>query len=362
MLPAWLARDASAIGIVTQSGPRQYGAGAPGGGALDEGESFTVTGTGFGSKASTTKIYDDCSGSDPGTLWDLHPPTTGGGPLDYRTPAGAGRGVSLPHSNITQYLCGSHNLNTGSGGQVVYVAKNFTKPAFPYYSYWSWFSRLDPNWVHDAVTPNHKFYGFSTGHGTIYNLPDNWYLEFKGDGDFTSSSASAQWHCVDDDVGQEGTDMHGAFGDLQPNPCGAWVKREILIKWQSNSTGFALGWANNELMWNETGVYTDGYAGEGNDRCEGIEGYAGNYNANNWRFFCDVMYMRGAHIGRFVVANHATYASATKTVVQDYNAAEYTDTSVELIAHKGDLDSGTNHLHYRDEVNGNQYLGTIEFS
>lgn len=325
----------------------------PESGALVHGATFTVTGSGFGSKSGVTQVWDDCSGSNPLALWDVAKPDANSSALqmNYRTPAALGRGVALPHSNITQYLCGAHSPYTNANaGYNVYIAKNFTRPSFPFYSYWSWYGRIDPNWVFSG--DNHKFYGYSTGNGSIYNLPNNWYLEFRGGGDFTGPTSSAQWHLVDD-AGGTGTSAHAKYGDDQPHPINGWVKREVLVKWNSSSDGFIRGWANNSQMFNETGK-TDGYSGT--TRCEGIEGYSGNGNANNYRYIADPYYLRGSHIGRFVLTNHATYASATIVEVQSYTS--WSDTSCTLKCNKGKLSSGTVHLHYRDEVNGHQYLGT----
>src|SRR5690349_23122825 len=74
-------------------------------GKFDHKASVTITGSGFGTKASAAPvIWDDASGSDILSKWDLATPNTNAAyNLNYRAPQ---RGIALPHDHITKYIAG----------------------------------------------------------------------------------------------------------------------------------------------------------------------------------------------------------------------------------------------------------------
>ena len=307
-------------------------------------------------------MWDNCShGQAISVRWaGAWPDAASGGSqynIGYRTPAALGRNVALPHTNVTKYLCGAFNSGAANTGSDVMCWVEFVKGTYPYYSYWCWYERVDPLWVFNGTpgSMNFKTYGISTGTGTIYNLPDNWYLEYRSN-DFDSAGATPSWHSNSDAVPtDQGLDPPVNYGNDAPNPTSQWVKHEVLMKWSDQASGgYIKVWSNNAVMLNVT-AKTDGIVGT--DRSEGIGGYSDMRGADNWRYFSDMYHDRqSANPGRFMLANNATYASATIVEPQAYTS--WASTSVAVVCNKGALSSGTVHLHYRDEVNGHQYLGT----
>jgi hypothetical protein len=340
----------------TNNGPQRSLTGPVYSGSITHGQSFTVSGSGFGTKSSNSLVWDNCShGQAITSRWSSYWPDASGASLNlgYRAPQ---RSVALPHSNVTAYLCGAHSPGTGfNAGYNVAFWRSYTRPSFPYWTCWSWYERLDPAWNFGGDN-NLKWYGFSTG-GSIYELPNNWYIEFENS-TFTSTSVQGFWHTNDDagttGLGAGGT-LYGSSG--QPNPCAQWVKKEIVIQWNSANTGRLLGWANNSQKFNYTGK-TDGYSGTA--RSDGIGGYARNQTSNNWRYFADIYNDRGTSPGRFYLTNNATYTSSTINEIQPWTT--WADGSVSLTCNKGSLPSGTVHLHYRNEAGTHQYIGTRTIS
>lgn len=362
---------------------------AAGGGDLVHGAAFTVTGSGFGSKAGHDLTWDDCSHGDPITdRWDGYWPSAAASAfnMDYRTPAALGRGVSTPHSNVTAYLCGCHRAIGSNLGQNVAIWKNYTRTLL-HYSYWHWYERIDPNWSYGIGDPNdgnYKIYGYSVG-GSIYELPDCWYLAADASSNYPTAdtcladfcNASQTSHAVigNDDSVPAGTGMSyygypgsnppvgGVLGYSFPSPQQNWVRRELLIRWDNaaGGTGDIRFWTNNTAgVLDVAGGHTDGLPGTA--RSEGIGGYARDYGATtNYRYYSDVLCDRGPNPGRFYATNHATYASATIREPQPW--ITFSDTSCSLLCNKGQLSSGTVHIHYRNELTGaHQYLGTRTMS
>lgn len=364
---------------------------AQGGGDLVHNETFVVTGTGFGTKSSssapTIADYGDAGAGVVDAQWDGAWPSTGTSTYYMLnraiSHANGGSGDSgVPHSNCSIALCGAHGSSgTGSGGQQVVAWREFTWDGSTEYSYWSCYLRAAPNWVFGANPPpphgsgsddnNYKTYGISEGFGGIYNLPDNWYESFNTPRPVSSSDLDQDGG--GSDVGIEmvlGDDRWGAgepynlpIGDHWSdnwngvNYASAWAKWEFMVRWEEDSTGWIKGWVNNKQVWDKSGWTTDTMRDLSNNRSEGIGGFVRQYgHAQNWRYFVDIYHSRDANSGRFVLTNHATYASATIVEVQPYTS--WSATSVTLKCKKGGLSSGTVHLHFRQEDGSHQYLGT----
>jgi hypothetical protein len=263
----------------------------------------------------------------------------------------------MPHSNVTKYACGAHSTNNPNEGTIVAVGADYTKTN-GYYSRWEWYSRLDPAWVFDSPgsANNHKWYGVSVGSGSPYADGTNqWYLEFRGGIDFSTTTGDYVWH-TNDDAGGTGLEFYGNNGyyNEQANPFDAWVKRTLLIRWNSASTGLLYGTADGAEMANET-EYTDGYSGS--NRSEAIEGYTGNYNSNNWRYLADMYRDYGPNDAAIYLTNNATWASATIKEVQPWSS--WSNTSITISkCNKGQLSTGTVHVHLRSIVQGDQYIGS----
>lgn len=334
-----------------------------GGGSLTHGSSFTVTGSGFGTKSgSTPKLWDYGQDADNtvNSGWSgAYPSTASNAYANLKnrslpfTNTMTGSTITGPHSNISRVLAGCHlDVNTSSGGNNVLPFVNFTRPSFPYYSYWCWYVKNDPTWAYGGdPLPNYKTYAFGAGGGDPYVFP-NWYLC-----GFGGNLGNSDW-ALNDDAGLEGSGSlikpdnngHSNYWDSMVSPWVGWVKREVLVKWSNTTAGFIKAWDNNVLKLDYAGP-TDKYAGT--SRSEGIEGYNRERGGLRWRYIAGVYYDRQSSPGRFVFTNNSVYASSTIVEPQSYTS--WSDASVTLTCNKGALSSG--HLHYRDEVNGHQYKG-----
>lgn len=349
-----------------------------GGGNLVHNSTFVVTGSGFGTKSSTTKPtiadYGDAGAGNFDTQWDGSYPQGVSSTLDMRNRAlphdNAGTSSGTPHSNCSVAMCAATPGGTPATQQNAYAYRNLTWSGADEYSYWSFYHRAANNWTFGDDN-NYKTYGISTDHDSIYNLPDNWYEAYNtnapgGHTDFWNNTNEPIQMVIGDDSGYDNGGGIVAWGghwsslSTSFNFAKNWVKVELLIRWNENSSlGFIRGWQNNVQNWNFT-TATDSRSNSHWNfttlRCEGIGGFLRNCSSTQFRYWVDIYHSRDANPGRFVLTNNATYASATVVEVQPYTS--WSATSVMLKCKKGALSSGTVHLHYRDEVNGHQYLGT----
>ena len=150
-----------------------------------------------------------------------------------------------------------------------------------------------------------------------------------------------------------GSGNGGEYGN-QANHVNAWVKTKILVRWNSTSTGLLYVTVNNSEIINDT-EYTDAYPNT--NRSEAIGGYAGNYDANNWRYFADVYYDRGPNDGALYLTNNATFASSTITAIQHWTS--WSSSSITAVCNLEALSSGTVHVHFKSIEQGDIYLGTL---
>jgi hypothetical protein len=176
------------------------------------GASYTVTGSGFGSKdKSAPLLWDDCShGQAFTTRWTRRYHDTGT-LEDYRTVAGAGRSVALPHTHVTKYGCGVTD-GVGVDSAAIYFAKEVPKLTEPWWFVFSQYFRVDPNWAFDpgSLDFNFKRMGMSSDQGYVGQAP-NWYLSYKaGAGNFDSASATPLDYIVQDDATGYGFSVGGS--------------------------------------------------------------------------------------------------------------------------------------------------------
>lgn len=330
-----------------------------GGGALNFGDSFTVTGSGFGTKAHSAPNVWDYGQAGAGNLdsqWDgASPSTIGTG--NMRNYAPGTNSVTPPHSHIQNILAGAHNAPSERSGIVgawvdVTIGGALT---YPFYIYGEEHFHIDTRWVfasQDAQTPgddNFKRANYVASHGGGIDS-GTWYEEYGPPPEFSSTSVSPAMHIVDDDSNFD-TPSGNWAGTASPNPTQGWVKVQRLWKITNAANGgFVRVWNNGDQDLNVT-TRTDNSAGT--QRSYQLGSYARQYPyANNWRYYSGVFVDIDKNPGRFVLTNNATYSSSTKWEVLSYTA--YSDTSVTLICNPGVLGAGTWFLHHLNEVNGNQ--------
>ena len=316
-------------------------------GTWSHGGSVTISGSGFGSKSpAAPTVWDDCSGTDPTDLWSGCWPNAGGSECTYRT---AQRSISMPHSRITKYMAGAHSPYTAfNQGYNVGPFKNRSDvSSFPKYSFWSFRFRCDDNWVFGG-DDNFKLYGFSSGNGTVYNLPHNWYIEAQND-PFLNTSNNGHWHYNDDDTSPPTLNPSNGYDGAMSNPmAGNWKQVEIELLISDDTDGAFKTWWNGVLGLNYSGARTDNYAGvSGSNRCDGPCGYGGHGNSNNWRYFADIYHDRS--FSRVVLGNNASYTSCTVREMQIPSA--WADGSISATVNLGAFgDSGTAYLYVVDST------------
>lgn len=304
--------------------------------ALVHGETFTITGSGFGTKSvAAPMIWADGSNS-VGEDFDGYWPSSSGSSynLDYREPQ---RGVELPHNHVARYLCGAHYPGTDANSGYN-VAAWMTIPKPPYV-YMSWYERWDPEWSMSGSDHNQKMTGYSVGN-TIYELPNNWYIGYNPP--MTSSSGDgATWQINDDGSSLVFPDQNGVgrWHGWGSNPILGWNKYEYAVKVSSGNDGYIKLWENGVLVVDYLGP-TDQYSGS--TRSVGIGGFARPYgHSTNWRYFSDV-YM-DTSLQRVVLANHATLSSAT--IIEPQIPISWSDTSITFTSNHGKIESGEAWLH-----------------
>jgi hypothetical protein len=337
-----------------------------GGGDLTNGNSFLVTGSGFGSKSSSTQSIWDNGQAAVNTLdsqWSDGWPNTGTTDYILKNRDSGYRSISGPHAYTTRFLAGAHGEAVSAfQGYNVIPFKTYTKLGASCYSYWCFYQRCDPNWAFLTGTPpdaNFKTFAFSQD-GSPYELPNNWYYAHNTNSFESNTDTTGEFIINDDGSSLVFPDQnsHSRYWNAALNPhdvTNGWIRNEVELYVTSSNSGYAKMWENNVLVIDYAGP-TDSYAGT--TRTEGPGGYArDDGNPTNYRYFADCYHDRQlGGIGRFILSNNATYASSSIVEPQPYTA--WASGSVTLTCNKGKLSTGTVHLHFRDPVNGHQYLGT----
>jgi len=304
-------------------------------GALNHKSTITISGAGFGTKATAAPLaWDDASGTAVTSTWDgAWPNKISQYNIAYRAPQ---RGISLPHTHITRYIAGAHGEKQGAdGGANVMVFKSFTLPAaFPYYVYASWYQRADNAWVFGGDN-NFKTFDYSVGNEPYAN--SNWYTGY-GPPHPGSTTDSPQWGPNDDGKSLMNPDMngHSFWWNHGVNPMsGKWSKVEVELKLTDQNDGFIRVTENgSNVVINYVGP-TDKYAGKA--RTIGIGGYARmTGQPNNWRYYADI-YL-DTTLAHVVLANNADLSKAT--IVETQVPVRWADGSIDTVVNLGQFAEG----------------------
>lgn len=332
-----------------------------GGGSLTHGASATFTGSGFGSKSTAAPVvWDNCShGQSIGTRWDGAWPSFGATTAAYMDYRSSQRSVSLPHNNITKYACGAHaDTGGGGGGLNVMLWKARTlSGTFPEYTYISHYVRYDPAWTFGGT--NLKIFDWSIGPGVGYDLPNNWYAEYKNP-PTNATTSTGRYHFNDDTanfnagppitrtgsfiIERDGgstnpifTDTNGRwYGATGPtNPFANWIKRQYIIKHTDQTSGVIRIYEDGTLV-HSYDDYTDKYVGT-LTRAIGIEGYTDMPGSGNYRYLADI-YLDYTW-ARIVLGDASTYAACT--IIEPQPPTSWSSTSIDATVNKGRLSAGT---------------------
>lgn len=364
---------------------------------LINGDSFIVTGSGFGTKTgSGPTIWDHGQAAD-GTLdpqWTNALPNIGNpsssNTKNRNTPFNGGGGASTinsPHPYTPRILAGKHQVGGYDGGRNVGPWITFTRPASVYYSTWIYYQRFDPNWVFSVPgntqlgdDNNQKTYDYATN--APYNpINLNWYDSvWDGSTGVTSKNGYGGQYILNDDGGMGDPTPNASltnpnnpaspsqfYGDESYNQWGhGWIKMMRFMKFTASADGFVKIYEVTNTGLTLAGNYiqtTDRWSG--NTRTEMIGGYSrepefgpqGQGAVPNWRYLADLYNDRQvSNPGVWVMTNNASLAASTIIEPQIWTA--WSDGSVTLTHWRGALPSGLGHLHYINPVTGNQYKGT----
>jgi hypothetical protein len=199
---------------------------------------------------------------------------------------------------------------------------------------------------------NFKIFGYSR-QGSIYELPNNWYIsQWDGGGNGLYSATATDYETI---VNDDSSQMNGGvfFGHMI-NPLNAsttWVKQEVLIK-MSSAAGFIKMWEDGFQNVNYTGI-TDPY--QNTARSAGPGGFARACGSmNNRRYFAD-LYMDTTQ-QRVVLGNASTYVNSTIREMQI--PTSWNDTSIGISVNLGKFSSGqTAYLYVFDESGSTSATG-----
>ena len=366
------------------------------------GSSFTITGSGFGTKSrALSPILRDVGAAATGTLdaqWSGGYPNAATTDTNFNiqnqtagfqpTPTAIG----TPHPYVPRIIAGCHGDHTDGGNTNENVGAwgGFSIPTLPYVLYSSLYHRASPDWefgifVGGVNGDNYKTYSYN-GMGDIYGGSSNEYayLNFAG---VAKDNATSTYQFVYDAPhppgGWQNPDLNGenAFRQFVPAPWypgNGWIKEEIEILVTTDATlgggGRMDGWYSSltagrdcsqnifqkNAQINYRGWTDGGPAGgspyTGTTRYWQIGGYSVDYGnrtgtngggttAYNYRFFADIYFditgtvSPGASVARVLVGNNPSYTACTVREPQIITA--WADGSITFTFWKGALQTGS---------------------
>ncbi len=339
------------------------------GSTIEDGESITITGLGFGSKSPAAPMIWDDGGTSSATspfskgyvtVW-THPDDIDGSQSGYGAPAycdqvyrtqaevvalgSAAAGVAMPHSHMSRYLTSAHcdddALFAASG-----VVVPFGGQSLPFNVYTSVYERYDPNWCFNSPTcpeVDNNFKNFTWASALRNTAPGAgyWYL--------VSNTGAGTWDWNSNHFGGAG------FGT---NPFANWRQVEMVFRVARSGGTFDL-WDNGTQYFDLSGADTsqgDGATGTGctdygvSSPCFGwwIGGYYRPVGLTTQRKYFGDIYVDRTW-ARVVLGNASTYAASTRRELQPPTA--WSSTSVTVTANLGSCSSQTCYLYVCDSTN-----------
>jgi hypothetical protein len=315
-------------------------------GAMDHKGIITISGSGFGSKATAAPLaWDDATGSNLGKIWDgAWPNALPGYNTGYYSPM---RGISPPHSHDTKYIAGAHAgtccYNGAYAGGEVLVFKVTSLPSFPSYIYASWYQRADNEWVFGQDN-NFKTFDYSSGNNPYASASDasdpyaanSWYINYGPPHPGSNTDTGAQWTIETGNplLMNPDNNGHNAWWGMAVNPmAGKWSKVEIAFKVTNQSDGYVNVWENGHQVVGYAGP-TDTYPGT--QRTITIGGFARMRSPNNWRYYDDVYV--DTTLSRVVLADKPALSQAT--IIENQIPSSWSDSSITATVNLGQFTRG----------------------
>lgn len=309
---------------------------------------YAVVGTDFGTRTVDAAVYDYSGGADPQTLWD-------GAGIGNDAFAYSPAFHSVPQSNpfssryaIAQVV----SANTGNAWLAKDVTFSGTRKVFIQVH-----RRMDPSWPFGSTCDdggaddnNFKWLTVSAGGGVFEN--PYWYFDNGGgqkcaltDDIYTNLFSSGNLGTMSHVVNLYPSRAWGGSGNQAQDPWYSWVNMEWRFVLASSGASFKF-LANNELLHHHTGLNSDDAAGTTRSIAIGVDSRVRD-NANHYGYLDNINLVAGPDAWkRVVLANHATYTSATVTENQIINS--WADTSISITVIQGNIPSGTAWLHVFD--------------
>lgn len=301
-------------------------------GPLDHNATITISGSGFGTKATAPPVvWDNASGSKLSAKWDgAWPSLLPGYNTDYYSPM---RGIEPPHSRDTRYIAGAHAANTGAdSGYDVLVYKVVSLKSLPANIYVSYYQRIDDAW-HFGGDNNLKTFDYSEGAGPYSNK--QWYIMYGILHPSSRTDAGIQWCINGQQLSNPDLNGHNAWFDPAVNPtAGKWSKVEIAIKATAQNDGYVTVWENGHQVLHYVGP-TDKFAGT--QRTIAVGGYARMQGfPSNWRYFDDVYV--DTSFSRIVLADKPVLSQAT--ILENQIPNTWSDGSISATVNLGKFTQG----------------------
>jgi hypothetical protein len=312
-------------------------------GTITHGQSVVIAGTGFGTKATAAPtIWDNCTGSSPGSTWDFAYPEVSGSPYDivYSTVYNS---VAMPHTNISKYMRGITYPHTSyNAGYQAGVGQNFTVSSFPYDVYLSYYFRVNPNWNHgdEASTTNNVKIFQASADGEPYGGTHYGYYEYSY---FTNNTDST----IGMRLNNDGIGWPNPWEGDNPNPALGWHKLEFFVRFTDQTSGIVQQWVDGTLQLNQTGVVTT-TAGTGTYNV-GPMVYTGGvtYTADNTHilYFADLYIDSTAQ--RTQICNGSTWSA--RGLCENQIPSAWSNTEITATVNAGAL-TGTKYLYVVDST------------
>lgn len=337
-------------------------------GSIAHGGALTINGNSFLTKSPVApKIWDDCEGTNMLALWDETQSTSTIANMGYRTPAAVGRGVLIP-SRGTKYACG---VTDGASSGVIHIQKNYSNAgfAYPFYSRWTYWWRMDPNWSNlggENTDANNKIHTYGCGTSILDIAGGGFYYTEYDDRPVnagstcsldTSDSGSIGMRCQGMSVGayapncwSGGVNYNVAFGIPTLNPITQWIKLEHIIKLDRTAAG--------SIQIIENGITKLAMAGQTDtitsttQRHEAIGLYNRARNSECWRYYKDIYWDVGNDaLARIEIGTGSTYA--TRGITEPQVPTAWADGQLQCLVNLGSFASATGRYLYVTDRLGN---------
>lgn len=268
----------------------------------------------------------------------------------------AGGTIGKPHNRTSVCTAGCHvGQDTGTGGNDVMTAHNFTRPSFPFYLYAKWHERVAPSAVYQTGYGendyNHKFWTYGEGTG-VYSGEYYYGGMYLGQADQFLISQSGG---IENPDQNSNNSFWSLINDAKAD---GWQHRELEIEVTDQHSGRIYQFENNGTGMSESPGYYEGItdAMVGTARYFSWGGYWRAMGADTqWRAYADTfLQVTTDSAARLMLTDTAVYANCSKPqpqIISGISGGVATFTP-----NLGDLAAGTGYLWWVSFRNGATFL------